>query len=523
MTPIPDFTGRLHNDTVVDSAAAARDFDYLLGALRSKAPGMWVDNKVELTRHFTSSIFLALNTMCNQAAAAEMRIMEITDDPEVGDVELGWDEPAVQLFDQPNGDDDGPDYIYSTTQQLGLTGSALLWYPGMGDDSDPSWSPTESYVIPTATALPWPPSPVYPNGSYLVQPYWPYGPFSTVPSYQSAAGARIPAEQIVHIKNQHPLLRYSGYSALTAMQRQVDTIEAIDLSRLTTQQKGVDCTVALTMDPEILKPNQIDMERLRKQIEAVAAGPQNAGKILFIPAGIKADKISNAPAEMAWTEGWNQELGIILAAFGTPKAVAGMSDDTSFANLFASLKQYYILSLQPLLRKLGWKRGGKLTRRILRPYFGSRLYLSLTPERIDDRDLLEKQLSLDVQAGNVRKVNEYRKHRGLPPLDGPEGEAFVGKQQDKEGGEIPVGMTGKPEDLQSGYEGDRTHGRLNSPLANERNRTKNPAGKHAIGPRKSYHEDRLAAALDTAKHNGHASRIDKYDDGAAEFLRKSRR
>lgn len=381
-------------------------------------------------------------------------------------------------------------------------------------------APSEMYVIPTATCLPWPPSPVYPHGSYLIQPFYPHGMFSTIPSYQSAAGARIPGEQIIRIKNQHPFLRYDGYAVLTAMSRQVDTIEGIDLARWAVQQSGVDPTIAIEWDPELVNPQTTDLARLRQQMEAVYAGPKNAGKIMFSPFGGKVTKLSTSPSEMAWTEGFDQLLSFILAAFGTPKSVAGMSDDTSYATLFASLKQYYILSLCPLLRKIS----GKITKHVLREFFGDLLYLTLTPERIDDRDLLEKQLSLDLQAG-IRRKNEWRKLRDLPPIPGPEGEEWVtagGKGGEGEQGNPLAAMIGKP----NGKPREKPGGMDNEPeeLREEegrmdQDRPRNEAGRGALGPRKSMSANRLADVLDRAKVNGTAHAINGYDDGAAKYLK----
>lgn len=168
-TPEAVFTSRLNNDTVIDAPAATANWQYLLGAMRSKAPGAWPQDQLELTRHFTSLIFLAVYTMMKQTESAEMRVMERTRDPLDGDIEIPWSEPVVQLLEDPNDEDNWQDLAGSMTQQAGLTGTALLWKPTYNEMQIPG----ELYVIPTASALPWPPSPVYPMGSYLIQPYYP--------------------------------------------------------------------------------------------------------------------------------------------------------------------------------------------------------------------------------------------------------------------------------------------------------------------------------------------------------------
>lgn len=460
-------------DTVIDNVAS---FEYLLSALRSRAPGQWSANLLELSRHFTSAVFLAINSMGNHAAAADVKCWERSLDLTDGDRELGWDEPLVQLIRNPNNDDSTGDFLYQIAQQLSLTGMALVWMPRTTTLEIPS----ELYVIASASALPWPPSPLHPHGSYLIQPYYPYGPFSTVPSCQSAAGARIPAEQIIRIKNAHPFLRYDGYAVLTALNRQIDTIDAIDLSRWQTQTKGVDPTLALEFDPSIIDPSQTDMARLREQIENLYAGPLGK-RIMLNPVGTKVTKISQSPADMAWQEGWSQLVDFVLAAYGVPKAVAGLQDDVSYSTLYSSLKQYYTLSLNPLLRKIG----DKLNKHLVTPFFGDDLYVTLTGQQIEDADLLERQLATDATMG-VRKRNEIRKLRGLEPLEGPEGEELVGAGAQKATPSAdPFGGPTRDEDF-----------------AAVENTRPDPTVSEGSLPPKTIRPNRLADVLERYKTNG---------------------
>lgn len=468
---------KLPKDSVIDAPSTVANFEYLLAALRSKAPGQWSQNLLELSRHFTSAAYLAINTLANQASSAEIHVFERTPDPHEADIELPWTEPCVRLLENPNNDDSAGDLWYQVTQQLSLTGIALVWKPTYNEYQIPE----ELYTITSSSALPWPPSPIYPHGSYLIQPYYPYGPFSTVPSYQSAAGARIPAEQIIRIKNHHPVLRYDGYAVLTAMQRQMDVVESIDLARWTTQQKGVDPTLSVEFDPEVYNPDVTDFKRLRVQLEALYAGPQNAGKLMFNPIGSKLSKVSNSPSEMAWQEGWEQLVKFVLAAYGTPSAVTGMADASSYASLYASLRQFHLISLCPLLSKIDTK----FTSQLLRPYYGEDLYLQLKARNITDEDMEIKKLSMVLPA-NVLRRNELRKFLDLAPIKGPEGDEWVGKASIKEEAPAP-----NPEQAHEVEQMDRPE---------------NPQGQgSAPGQRMKAHkirEDKLATLLDDMKHKG---------------------
>jgi len=519
-----DFTDRMTLDSTVDVTSTTSGWHYLRAALRSRAPGQWSVSRQELARHLTSSIYLAINTMQKHAAAATKQVFERTNDQKTGDIELGPQERICQLLESPNNDDTWGDVMEGITQQKSLTGISLTWTPQENDND----VPTELYVIPTASALPWPPSPIYPHGSYLIQPYYPYGPFSTIPSYQSAAGARIPAEQIIRIKDVHPILRYEGYATLTAISKQIDVIEGMDTARFNTQQRGVDPSVVITFDPNILNPNKVDLVRLRTQIEAAAAGPANAGKILFAPTGGDVEVLSHTPAEMAWTEGWDQLVSFALACFGVPKSVAGLSEDSSYANLYASIKQFYVLSLNPLLRKVA----GHLTKHLLQEFFGAMLYLKLTGERIDQWEQDKEKIDIALKAGNLARVDELRKMLEWEPLGGEEGKAFAGgKEQQQPGmpglpGQMPI--NGDYPDLDAFAQRRQGAGRLNSVKDDlqdedvERSRPRNTQGRDSLGPRKSVQADRIANALERAKTNGKAHAPYKVNDGMREFVRSER-
>jgi len=450
-------------DTVVDSPFG---YHYLLAALRSRAPGQWSQNLLELSRHFSSAIFLAVNTLANQAAA-EHRVYERDPDEPESKTQLPHSDPLCRLLEDPNSDDSTGDLLYQITQQLSLTGISLTWMPRNNDLDVPS----ELYSIPSCTAFPLPQSAGYPNGAYRILPL--YGPFTTLPNYRSAAGAIIPADQVIRIKNHHPILRYDGYAVLTALSLQIDTIEAIDRSRWNTQQKGVDSSIAMGFDPQVFNPDETDLNRLRVQLEALYAGPANVGKILFNPYGTTITKLSNTPMEMAWQEGWSQLVDFALACYGVPRSVASLQDAVNYATFFAALKQFYLLSLNPLLRKIA----GKFNKHLVRPYHGPDLLLELIAQKITDEELLERQLANDDRVG-LRTVNERRKLRDLEPVKEPWGDERVF-------------VTSKPEsDPDEEDQPDHDHDV-------ERTRPRNPEGRGSVGPRKS-----LLDALERHKTNG---------------------
>lgn len=464
------------NDWLSSPAAprtkSASDFSSFLGAMRQGGPGQWSQNLLKLSQHFTGAAFLAINTKATQASGSRFEIFERTDDPDApeGKRQLPHYDPIHELFEDPNPQDTFHDLLYQVTQQRGLTGISLTWkVPTRAGDV------REIYSIPTATAWPVPPTPEMPRGAYRVLPYSYFGLFGS-PAGQTSAGALIPADQIIRIKNHHPLLRYDGYATLTACSLQVDTIEAIDKGRHTSQQLGCDQSLALESDPETSIPDQADIDRIRAQLAALYAGPGNVGKLFIAPPGSQLKQISTSPKDMAYQEGWGQILDFILAGYGVPMAVAGLQQNMSYATLYSSLRAFCYLSLGPELGQTG----GAWNKHLVRPTWGKSYGLQIIPPEFKDEALEEQKLGNDLKCG-ARKIKEIRRMRNLDHLDEPWVEERAFQSQPTP----PGGKDNQPR--QDGQEED-------------------PDVNNARPKSFTVRED-LLSALESAKTNGHAKPI----------------
>jgi len=466
-------------------SAMPRDMRVLLHTLRAGSPGQWSQNVLELSRHFVGSVYLAVNTLATHASRATFSLYERTDDPAIpnGEIQLPWSDPLHQLIEEPNPEDTFADYLYQVTQQLSLTGLALTWMVP-GDHGEP----VEFYNLPTANCLPMPPGYhhgfEYPHGAYRVLPF-PFGMMAS-PVGQTAAGAIIPAEQMIRLKNHHPQLRYEGYAALTAISQQVDTLEAIDKSRQNTMRQGCEQSLSLkSSSPMAQDPDPDGLARLRKQFEALYAGPTNAGKIIIPPAGWELAQISTVPKDMAWQEGFVQILDFVMASYGTPKAVAGMQDGLTYATLYASLRAFGYFSLGPLLARIE----ARHNKHMIRPAFGREYGLHIKPPEFRDEQLEVNQLANDLKCGAI-KIKEYRRLRGYDAIDEP----WV---------EERATASYSPKSPTGGGDGGRENEPEQSTQLGE-----DPNVNNARPPgAKSSRDEILGRALERAKTNGHAHPI----------------
>ncbi len=419
----------------------------LLQALRSMAPGGWSDNRFEETRHWEGIAYIAGHRICEQLSQAEFQIFRKDDTHPDGKVavkkgEEGWD--LVELLEKPNPDDSFGDLMYQWGQQLTLTGMALTWMvPNMLESKNPAkkyegaGTPYELYSIPTALAIPQPAvNPDFPDGYYRVQPLYPYGPFSSYPTPATAVGAPIPAQWMLRVKYPNPLLRYDGFSPLTALRLHLDEVTMMDRSRHYSMRRSINPSAVINFDEvegqEPLREEEI--ERIHAEWENEFQGPENSGKIIVGTPGGRIENWGTSPKDMDYQSGWDQLVSFCLGGLGITKPAAGMIDDASYSTLFATLKQLYWLTLEPLVNRIA----AKLTRH-LAPFFGEDLIVEIRCRRIDDHDVRNAEVGVGIQAMCITK-NEVRKKLDLPPTKEKWGNEIAGIPTQPEAPPMQAGM-----------------------------------------------------------------------------------
>lgn len=410
--PVPG--GSWGRSTVSSENALKR----LVQAMRSNAPGAWSDNRYEQSRHYTGIAYVAIHRQNELLTQAEFQIYE--KDPSHPDgmrpATSAGAKALADLLEKPNSEESFGDLLAAWNLQMDLTGSALTWMvPNVYG------TPYELYPVPTALAISQPVvNEDYPNGYYRIQPIYPYGPFSTAPTPASAVGAAIPSEWMINMKYPHPLLRYDGYSPLTALRLHLDEIESMDRSRWYSMKRTINPSAVLSFENEDGYQDlpEAEVERIRAEFENEHQGPENAGR-LFVTSG-KLSPFGTSPRDMDYQSGWDQLTSFALGGFGVTKPAAGMIDDSSYATLFATLKQLYWLTLNPKVDRIA----KKLTR-VLAPFFGDNLIIVIRCKRIDDDDITFKRIDKAMQ-GKCLTKNELRKMIDLPITDEPWGEQIAG-------------------------------------------------------------------------------------------------
>lgn len=417
----------------------------LLQAMRSMAPGGWSDDRTEQSRHENGIVYTAIFRKCEQMSMAEFQVFKkdprdpsgkrpvTPQDPPEGGRPLPPYE-LVRLLENPNNDDSFGDWMFWANQQLDLTGMYLTWMV-----PNKLGIPHELYPIPTSIAIPQPAiNPDYPDGYYRIQSIYPYGPFSSYPTPATAVGAPIPAQWMLRMKYPHPILRYDGYSPLTALRLHIDEVEAMDRSRWYTMQRLINPSAVLDFDGvEGMEPlPEAEIERIKADFEADFQGPENSGRLFVAAPGSKLTIQEARLRDLEFRDGWNQLVEFILGAgFGISKTAAGMVESSTYSVLFATLKQMHMITLDPQCKRIA-----RYLTKHLAPFFGDDLIVEIRAPRIDDHDLKNAVLQLLLNAKAITK-NEMRKELQMPFTDQQWGDEVAGTESQQ--GQMP-GMPGPP-------------------------------------------------------------------------------
>lgn len=408
-TPPKITPGGSYGSSVVNTDVSTKR---LLAAMRSMAPGGWSDDRWEQTlRHYNGVAYVAISNIAKQMGRAKVKVYHKDEtSPDGKRIVTRNSIPTrtnvhpyelVELLTRPNKQDSFGKLMYRWTQQRKLTGMSLTWMV-----PNQFGTPMELYCIPTALAIPQPAvNPLYPDGYYRIQPVYPYGPFSSYPTPTSAVGAAVPAQWMMRFMDPHPLLRYDGYSPLTGLNQHLDSVKMMDASRTTTMRRGVHPSAVLNFDDTegALPLPEPEIERIKAEFENEQYGPENVGKLFVAAPGSRLESWGFKPTEMDYFNSWEQLVAFVMGGFGITKAVAGMIEDSTYATLYATMKQFALVTLEPECDDIA----DYLTAH-LAPFFGDDLVVEIKPHKVDDEEVRNAKLGLLIQAKAITK-NEVRR------------------------------------------------------------------------------------------------------------------
>lgn len=430
------------------SAANVQARTYLLDLMQRGLPGYPTDDRHLQSQKFTGIVYTAIRPLMRAVRKADVvclrRVRKRRNRTTFGPgsvvaksmsaghgksqrddyVPVDADHPVARLLDRPqqrDGTETMGDVLEYATLQACLTGVSPFWcVPSAKYLSGGTWRPVQLYALPTALTQPQPAaSAEYPSGWYRLLPYYATptggaGFFSgrTV----GAIGAPLDGREVKRRLYKHPLYRWDGYSPLTACAFLLDVAEAVDQARWSQMQNGINTSLLITgsgMDgPQVNKFGQ--------ELTQTKGGARNSRTVTVLSSPNSESKFTvttphAGQARLDYSDDWEQVQAAVLAVFGTPRTVAGLSTATGHAELYAAKKQFFEGTVQPECEELG----DFLTAAVAQPWEeeDGELFVECIPEEPKNED------SHVIPAGdrvtmNLVTVNEGRASQNLPPLPG---------------------------------------------------------------------------------------------------------
>lgn len=399
---------------------ADRRATHILAAARWRdLPGQPTDNRLEQAQHLRNLPYVAVRAVYTALAGGTLDIFRKRTRREVKGVGVnhgqpGQDEklvpvpdshPLRKLLRRPSKYDTFSRLVADWVIQRSLTGTAFLW-----PVEAVTGKPCALYVVPTAGLQALPQSPYYPEGAYRVVNSL-MAPMLAGVGY--GAGAVLPRDMLIVDRLPHPLYQWDGYSPLTAGGVQIDLLEQIDQARHAAMRHGVTPDAILNLpgaSPEV-------MDRTEQQFRNAYGGSQNHRKVIVSDGdSIDAKLLNTAPKDMDFASGWEQMTKFVLALFGVPPSVAGLTEPGSYAAYYAALQQFNTNTLAGLCREFGELLTVHLAERFW-PDEGLEVRLSLPHLANEEQE--EAKFQADRAVG-LRTFNDERTYRSLPPV--PDGD-----------------------------------------------------------------------------------------------------
>ena len=173
----------------------------------------------------------------------------------------------------------------------------------------------------------------------------------------------IPYDDVLPFYDLSPLNRYEGWSIGQMISEWIDAYETMLRSRLAQNINGGIPAFHVSLSDEYVDPDEAMLNRYYAKWFARFQGPDNAGKPLITGPGVEVKALSISPVDMDYVNTENQFRDMILAAYGVPKTVIGMSESMTYGSVLASQQQFCRFSINPFLGTMGQRITHGLIRR----------------------------------------------------------------------------------------------------------------------------------------------------------------
>lgn len=346
--------------------------------------------------------YQAVNRVADAVASIEWEFWQ-------GDSPIEGDHPLKNLWNKPNPQQSGPEFVRATISYLLLSGNG---YVEAAENT--RGMPQELYalrsdrmqVVPNAEGMV--DRFIYKHNSRVVR--WDVDPFTG-------------KGPILHMKMFHPLDDFYGMSPIEAGAFAVDqNNEAMKWMQALLQNSARPSGALVNKSETKLGDEQFS--RLQAQIEEQYTGSANAGRPMLLEGSLEWQQMGLSPTDMSILETKFSSARDVALAFGVPPQLIGIPGDNTYSNYKEARLAFYEDTVIPLLGQML----GSFNPWFEEPFNGAYLMPNLDsiPAIADKRQ--EKWAMIDKS--RELTINERREAKGYPPIEdvvpGENGNRLIG-------------------------------------------------------------------------------------------------
>jgi len=221
------------------------------------------------------------------------------------------------------------------------------------------------------------------------------------------------AEDVMHLKEFHPLNDWYGFPQLKAASRSVDSSnEAKKWNVAQLQNQAIPPGALMTEEP--LDDKQF--AHLKQEIEEQYAGSINARRPMLLEGGMKWEQWALTAVDMDWLNAQKLSASEIALAYEVPAELVGIASQKTFSNYQEARKALYQDNIAPKVTNLAAELNVWLVPKFERP--GENLVMvpdfDMVPALQEDRDALFTR----VASADWLEVNEKRRATGYDEKPG---------------------------------------------------------------------------------------------------------
>lgn len=342
-------------------------------------------NLLENNKHW---VYVAVDKISSKMASIRLQVMK-TNKSDDDDTEI-WDHPLVDFLNMPHPRMTGKRFVYLNTAYKELTGNSF-WKFDIKTGNKVSVIP----LLPTKV------------NARIGKNY-------EILGYEYTNGVNkenLTFEEVLHDTYPSPKNPFWGQGPLSQIASWVDTDNyASEFNRLFfingAQFGGF-------IESESDSKERIELIKVGLKNQHV--GVKNAHKIGVLPKGAKFKEASSTLKDMQFTELDARYRDKILAGFGVPKHIAGITEDVNRANAEASEYTFCVNTIKPKMDMFI-----DFINTFIVPMFDKtgQIYVKYEDFIPEDRQLKIEERKVSLGNSPYKTINEVRLEDGLEPIEG---------------------------------------------------------------------------------------------------------